>query len=103
MEKVDQKPRLIPSRKLETPIDKISSPSSSEDDSPIRAVVCLKRIDDMKRFEETEDCFILEFDPFESVNLSKLSLDKKNPTDEDAVDLAVIAEKGKVQVATSIC
>lgn len=79
-------------RKLAKPIGK-ASPITIEDESPIRAIVCLKRSEDIKRFELSEDCFILDFDPSESVDLAKLSLEKKKPSDED---LSVIAEKGKV-------
>ncbi|RZC07389.1 uncharacterized protein [Glycine max] len=56
-------------------------------DTPIRAIACLKKIDDMRRFEETEDCFILGFDPYAAVGLS---------VDSSADDVSVIAEKGKV-------
>ncbi|XP_054799901.1 RPM1 interacting protein 13-like [Prosopis cineraria] len=94
MGEIDRKPFLISSSNLKKPIETITL-SSEEDDSPIRAMVCL-RIDDVKRFEESEDCFVLEFDPFESVNLSKLSLEEKNPAEEDVSDLSIIAEKGQV-------
>ncbi|KAL2339535.1 hypothetical protein Fmac_007475 [Flemingia macrophylla] len=57
-----------------------------KDSSPIRAIACLNKIDDMRRFEETEDCFILGFDPSAPVPLSTSCAD----------DLAVIAEKGQV-------
>ncbi|KAK7350933.1 hypothetical protein VNO77_10001 [Canavalia gladiata] len=68
--------------------------SSPKEESPIRAMLCLKRKEDMKHFEETEDCFILEFDPSDSLNLSNLSLyDKSN---HDAADVSIIAEKGPV-------
>ncbi|KAI9110867.1 hypothetical protein K1719_018305 [Acacia pycnantha] len=86
----------MPSSKLKKPIERISLSSSEEDDSPIRAMVCLKSKDDIKRVEESEDCFILEFDPFQSVDLSKFALEKKNPADEDVSDLSIIAEKGQV-------
>ncbi|XP_014631898.2 uncharacterized protein [Glycine max] len=56
-------------------------------DTPIRAIACLKKIDDMRRFEETEDCFILGFDPYAAVGLS---------VDSSADDVSVIAEKGKI-------
>ncbi|CAL0319579.1 unnamed protein product [Lupinus luteus] len=46
----------------------------------------------MKRFEETDECFILDFDPFESLEVTKLSLDDNN----DDADLSVVAEKGPV-------
>ncbi|XP_061364038.1 RPM1 interacting protein 13-like [Gastrolobium bilobum] len=84
--------------KVEKTVRKAPIPSSLQprDDSPIRAIVCLKKINDMKRFEETEDCFILGFDPSEPVPLLE---NKKNPAsarNNDDDDLSVIAEKGKV-------
>ena len=80
----------------EKPIEKAPLSSSAEEDSPIRAIFCLKRNEDMKRLEETEDCFILEFDPFEPVDLSNLSLKKSSPVEDEAADLSIIAEKGQV-------
>ncbi|XP_019416553.1 PREDICTED: uncharacterized protein LOC109327836 [Lupinus angustifolius] len=74
-------------------IQKTSPPPSPEPESPIRAIVCLKQIGDMKRFEDTEDCFILGFDPTEAVVTSKLSLDKNQPLSDD---VAIIYEKGQV-------
>ena len=57
-------------------------------------------VDDMKRFEETDDCFILEFDPYEPVPMSQqlpLDLNTPPPPDlDDAVDLFVVAQKGQV-------
>ncbi|XP_059434309.1 RPM1 interacting protein 13-like [Corylus avellana] len=66
-----------------------------EDGSPIRSIFCLKSKSpaDIKRIEEIEDCFILEFDPYESIDLSKFTV----PADADgATHLFVIAEKGQV-------
>ncbi|CAN6565481.1 unnamed protein product [Malus baccata var. baccata] len=44
-----------------------SSSAEDEDGSPIRHIVCVKNKVDVKRFEDVEDCFILDFDPFEPV------------------------------------
>ncbi|XP_004502768.1 RPM1 interacting protein 13-like [Cicer arietinum] len=71
----------------------VSSPTREE--TPVRAVVCLKRKEDVKRFEETEECFILDFDPFDSLDISKLSL-KDNKNNHDDNDISIIAEKGQV-------
>ncbi|OIW15323.1 hypothetical protein TanjilG_10763 [Lupinus angustifolius] len=73
-------------------IQKTTPPPSPESESP-RAIVCLKNIDDMKRFEDTEDCFILGFDPDEVVAKSKISLDKSYPLSDD---VSIICEKGQV-------
>nr|AFK38297.1 unknown [Lotus japonicus]AFK45384.1 unknown [Lotus japonicus] len=68
------------------------------EESPVRAVVCVRKKEDTKRFEETEDCFILGFDPYESIELCKLSLDETNNhrNDDDAAEISVVAEKGQV-------
>ncbi|CAL0319580.1 unnamed protein product [Lupinus luteus] len=73
-------------------IQKTTPPPSPEPESPIRAIVCLKQICDMKRFEDTEDCFILGFDPTEDVVTSKLSLDNNQPLSDD---VSIIYEKGQ--------
>lgn len=73
------------------------SKEEDEDGTPVRPVFCLKRYTDLKHFEETEDCFILDFDPFESVDISKLSVSKTLDSADDANnDISVIAEKGQV-------
>lgn len=74
----------------------LSTPMS---ETPIRAVVCLKRKEDIKRFEETEECFILDFDD-PSDSLSKLSLEKEidDNHNDDSPDIAVLAEKGQVKI-----
>ncbi|XP_058781411.1 RPM1 interacting protein 13-like [Vicia villosa] len=74
---------------------KSSNLSSPLAETPIRPVVCLKRKEDVKRYEETEECFILDFDPFESIDLSKLSLENKK-NDDDTSDISIVAEKGEV-------
>ncbi|KAI4307018.1 hypothetical protein L6164_030253 [Bauhinia variegata] len=80
-----------------TPFQEKNSHVYPEDDeSPIRAIVCLSKSEDMKRFEETEECFILEFNPFDSVDLSKLSFVESNTDCKDSDDVSVIAEKGQV-------
>ncbi|XWS50258.1 hypothetical protein CRYUN_Cryun12cG0072900 [Craigia yunnanensis] len=48
----------------------------------------------MKRIEETEDCFILDFNPFDSIDIANLSV----TNDGDDVDLSVLAEKGHVSL-----
>lgn len=78
------------------------SPSSSERYSeeeednwtPLRPVFCVKRNTDIKRIEEIEECFILDFDPFDSVDISKLSV-SNSPIDNE---VAVVAEKGQVWI-----
>ncbi|KAG6707591.1 hypothetical protein I3843_06G035500 [Carya illinoinensis] len=76
--------------------------SAEEDETPMRSTLCLnsKSSVDIKSIEEVEDCFILDFDPFESIELTKLSVNI-NPSDafvasDGTSDLCVIAEKGQV-------
>ncbi|WJX34420.1 hypothetical protein P8452_22538 [Trifolium repens] len=72
-----------------------SEPQVVIDESPIRVIACLKKIDDIKRFEETDDCFILGFDPTDTTPVDVSSKPHNKDADDDD-DLCVIAEKGKV-------
>ncbi|EFH42278.1 hypothetical protein ARALYDRAFT_495496 [Arabidopsis lyrata subsp. lyrata] len=65
-----------------------------EDDTPLRGIFCLKTRQDMKRFEETEDCFILDFDPFDSFDVKKLTFTDDDHHEGDK-DLAIIHETGQ--------
>ncbi|CAA7048917.1 unnamed protein product [Microthlaspi erraticum] len=65
-----------------------------DEGTPIRAIFCLKTKQDMKIFEEKEDCFILDFDPNDSFDARKHSF-SDNPESDDN-DVAVIHEKGQV-------
>ncbi|KAI8029337.1 hypothetical protein LOK49_LG01G01817 [Camellia lanceoleosa] len=69
-------------------------PDKEKDEgTPVRAIFCLKNNINMREIEEREDCFILDFDPDDCFDLSKLSMSKdlyQNP------DLSVLAEKGQV-------
>ncbi|XP_010537044.1 PREDICTED: uncharacterized protein LOC104811886 isoform X2 [Tarenaya hassleriana] len=67
-----------------------------EEETPVRAVFCLNSRHDMKRYEETEDCFILDFDPFEALEVRKLSFSDDRPDNQDDDDLTIIHEKGQV-------
>lgn len=77
--------------------EKTHSPVS-EGGTPIRHILCLKNADDVKQFEETEDCFILDFDPFQPIDLSRLLVSAAHDDDDpqDAPDLAIVAETGQV-------
>ena len=77
--------------------EKSSLISSPKEDNPVRAIVCLRNKEDIKHFEEIECCFILEFDPFESLDLSKISLDNN---DDDAIDVSIVAKKGPVDTTS---
>ncbi|KAE8712345.1 Nascent polypeptide-associated complex subunit alpha-like protein 2 [Hibiscus syriacus] len=46
----------------------------------------------MKRVEETDDCFILDFNPFNPVDVAKLSAVNDGDVDEE---LSVVAERGQ--------
>ncbi|KAJ4957587.1 hypothetical protein NE237_024698 [Protea cynaroides] len=59
------------------------------------SIFCLKNNALVKEIEKLEDCFILEFNPFESVLSKKLSQNDRR-TDNDEQDLSVIAERGQV-------
>ncbi|KNA15948.1 hypothetical protein SOVF_093750 [Spinacia oleracea] len=69
---------------------------SSDADSPIRAVFCLKnKLIDMKKIEELEDCFILDFDPSQPADFSNISLSKDSDLCDDK-DVSILAENGQV-------
>ncbi|KFK29288.1 hypothetical protein AALP_AA7G114000 [Arabis alpina] len=65
-----------------------------EEGTPLRGIFCLKTRQDMKIFEEKEDCFILDFDPNDSSDATKLSFSDYPETDND--DVQIIREKGQV-------
>uniref|UniRef100_A0A7N0TCF9 Uncharacterized protein n=1 Tax=Kalanchoe fedtschenkoi TaxID=63787 RepID=A0A7N0TCF9_KALFE len=66
----------------------------SEDDCVISPIVVLKKRYDMKRYEQTEECFILDFDPDEAAaDLGSVKAAAGWKVDED---VAVISEKGQV-------
>ncbi|CAF1758866.1 unnamed protein product, partial [Brassica napus] len=46
--------------------------TKKEEVTPLKG--CLKTRQDMKRIEETEDCFILDFNPFDSFDVKNLFL-----------------------------
>jgi len=63
-------------------------------DTPPR--VCSKK-EDIKSFDETEDCFVLDFDPHDKFDFSEFSLDHKNSHQGDASkDFYIVGENGKV-------
>ncbi|XP_011075885.1 uncharacterized protein LOC105160269 [Sesamum indicum] len=72
--------------------DSCSSPDKKG--TPLRPIFCLKNRDDIKKFEEQEDCFILEFDPYDDLEVLKLSFPKDCGNAE--ADVRVVAEKGQV-------
>ncbi|KAE8732216.1 Nascent polypeptide-associated complex subunit alpha-like protein 2 [Hibiscus syriacus] len=62
------------------------------DESHLRSIFCLKKIVVMKRVKETDDCFILDFNPFNPVDVAKLSAANDGDVDEE---LSVVAERGQ--------
>ena len=71
-----------------------SSPSPVQNTSPLKPIFCLKNREEIQKFEEKEECFILEFDPYNSSDVLKLPT-TVNGDIVDA-DLSVVSEKGKV-------
>ncbi|KAG8381606.1 hypothetical protein BUALT_Bualt06G0139000 [Buddleja alternifolia] len=70
-----------------------SNPSPDLKGTPLRSIFCLKNRDEIKKFEEEEDCFILEFDPYDVLDMSKASL--TDDIDHAEADLRITAEKGQ--------
>ncbi|KAL2538698.1 Uncharacterized protein Fot_20089 [Forsythia ovata] len=67
---------------------------SEEDDSPPRSICSLKNRENIKEIEEKEECFILEFDPYDSLDYDDVKLFVSKNVEDD--DLYVIGEKGQV-------
>ncbi|XP_039011374.1 uncharacterized protein LOC120140455 [Hibiscus syriacus] len=63
------------------------------DGSPLRSIFCLKKIVDMKRVEETEDCFIIDFNLFNPIDIAKFYAANNGDVDDE---LSVVAERGQV-------
>ncbi|CAM8976518.1 unnamed protein product [Rhodiola kirilowii] len=72
------------------------SDSDSDDDCVIRSIVVLKNICDMRRYEESEECFILDFDPFEATADLGSDKVKAEAREIDEEGVVVISEKGQV-------
>ncbi|KAL6533392.1 hypothetical protein OROMI_027504 [Orobanche minor] len=71
-----------------------SYPSPDKKFTPLRPILCLKNKDQIKKAEEREECFILEFDPYDDLEKLKFPLCSDFSNDED--DLRILAEKGQV-------
>ncbi|CAM8947546.1 unnamed protein product [Rhodiola kirilowii] len=69
--------------------------SDSDDDCMRHPIVVLKNICDMRRYEESEECFILDFDPFE-VMMASGSEKVTEAREIDDEGVVVISEKGQV-------
>ncbi|KAL3653729.1 hypothetical protein CASFOL_003410 [Castilleja foliolosa] len=74
-------------------VDSYSSPDIKS--TPLRAVYCLKNRDQIKDAEGQEECFILDFDPYDdSSEKSKFLL--RECLDNGDADLHVVAERGQM-------
>ncbi|CAH9110109.1 unnamed protein product [Cuscuta europaea] len=78
--------------KVNEPVGLVDLSSSPLDDdvqqgTPLRATFCLKNREQMAEFDEKEDCFILDFDPFDS---------RRSICDDQDPEIAVVAETGNV-------
>ncbi|KAL9237892.1 hypothetical protein vseg_012388 [Gypsophila vaccaria] len=70
--------------------------NKKRNDEELRCVVCVKNVDDAKKFEEFEDCFILEFGPSnESPNLENSSVPDNSQVVNDG-DVVILDQKGPV-------
>ncbi|XP_022844539.1 uncharacterized protein LOC111367738 isoform X2 [Olea europaea var. sylvestris] len=75
--------------------DSCPSPVSQKNGTPLRSIVCVRNREHIKNFEKTEECFILEFDPNDAFDISKISA-SENTESGYSPDLHVLAEKGQV-------
>lgn len=86
------------SNKLEKPID---DEKKEEKSDPISVIPCVKSRDDIKRVEQTEDCFILDFDPSDECNCVELISHENNNSPHDLSDVLLVAQKGQVILITT--
>ena len=63
--------------------------------TPLRSILCLKNRASLKEIEKKEDCFILDFNPDESLRKTPVS------NNNDA-EISVVAEKGQVYMLFDI-
>ncbi|KAH6813597.1 hypothetical protein C2S51_022615 [Perilla frutescens var. frutescens] len=70
-----------------------SCPSPFQNGSPLRPIFCLKNREEIKKFEEEEECFILEFDPYKDSDVLMLT-DAEHDYNAEA-ELSVVAERGQ--------
>ncbi|XP_021725906.1 uncharacterized protein LOC110693088 [Chenopodium quinoa] len=73
-----------------------TAPTSPDKEQPpiIRSVISLKNKKRIREIEMVEDCFILDFDPYESSS-KPTSPSQFVDQDDDAPDFKVIAQRGK--------
>ncbi|WOG97012.1 hypothetical protein DCAR_0416351 [Daucus carota subsp. sativus] len=57
--------------------------------TPLRSILCLKNRASLKEIEKKEDCFILDFNPDESLR-------KTHVSNNNDAEISVVAEKGQV-------
>ncbi|XP_073131600.1 RPM1 interacting protein 13-like [Henckelia pumila] len=72
-----------------------SYPSPDGKDTPLRPIFCLKNRGQLEEIEKKEECFILDFDRKDELNIFKLGL-SENLDDAASPDVRVVAETGQV-------
>ncbi|KAG2299299.1 hypothetical protein Bca4012_010873 [Brassica carinata] len=72
--------------------------TKKEEVTPLTGILCLKTRQDMKRIEETDDCFILDFDPFDSFDVKNISFSGDREADRDLL-LSMRQARFKYRVA----
>ncbi|CAN0922789.1 RPM1 interacting protein 13 [Linum grandiflorum] len=94
---------IVPAPKAEMPITKkkqppediVTIPDSDSDGTPLRPIFCLKMKNgiDMRKFEEIDDCFIVDFDPDD---LNRRPVDPNPEIPSPGADVVMVSEKGPV-------
>ncbi|KZV45260.1 hypothetical protein F511_10037 [Dorcoceras hygrometricum] len=70
-------------------------PSPDEKDTPLRPIFCLKNRGQLKEIERKEECFIVEFDLKDELNILKVWI-YEEIDDAASPDVRVVAEKGQI-------
>ncbi|XP_073316445.1 uncharacterized protein [Primulina huaijiensis] len=71
-----------------------SYPAPDEKDTPLKPIFCLKNRGQLKEIEKKEECFILEFDHNDELDILKLGI-SEDLDDAASPDVRVVAEKGQ--------
>lgn len=83
-----KKPNKIPT------IQCLDDDDDDNNSTPLRPIFCLKHKSAIKEFDDKEDCFILDFNPEEELNLCEKGVEKNGL--EESPDICMVAEKGQV-------
>ncbi|CAN1170822.1 RPM1 interacting protein 13 [Linum perenne] len=82
-------------KKKPAPQEVVIIPDSDTDGTPLRPIFCLKLKNgmDVRKFDDIDDCFILDFDPDD---FRRGTVDRSSENLNPEAEVAVVSEKGPV-------